>query len=172
MSIVLVCNPVDLLHDFWVSGHCDIPKLWPLCFVFFSFHYPKIYFWPNLSVRDFSLILLFNSIWDGVRRMTVRLNCCTFFPQRSHDIHLSILVFKLCPKCSKSGSRKKNPSHKSLFLNIQRYLSTFTFYLTWPCTCHWCTKHDKSVGYFFIYLIKGKKLMKSHFDWRELVGLG
>ena len=33
-----------------------------LFFFFLSFHYPKIYFWPNTSVRDFSLILLFNSI--------------------------------------------------------------------------------------------------------------
>lgn len=37
MSFVLVRNPVDLLHDFGVSRHCDIPKLWPLCFVFCHF---------------------------------------------------------------------------------------------------------------------------------------
>lgn len=47
----------------------------------------------------------------------------------------------------------KNPSWLSLFL------STFiSFYLTWPCTCWWCTKHDKSVGYFLFTWSKKKTL--------------
>lgn len=47
----------------------------------------------------------------------------------------------------------KNPSWLSLFLS-----TCISFYLTWPCTCWWCTKHDKSVGYFLFTWSKKKTL--------------
>lgn len=56
----------------------------------------------------------------------------------------------------------KNPSWLSLFLS-----TCISFYLTWPCTCWWCTKHDKSVGYFLFTWSKKKK--KNLTQWNHIL---